>query len=335
MIGRTPPAPLIPGAMPTAREWNETQELLSRASYVDGANVHVLQSAGTGIFLSYPAAADRFLIKTTGKADPEESQTFDNYYAWTRQTRNPDAGAFENHPHLVQGDLSFFPAIEINGNADVPDGTLAEAWISDDGEDVLFDAGGAGESSSIQVVIDGQTFSVSQLQLSTSQFGYTDLENGILSIYPPTVPYGCPCWYWVTLDYTDFATASGVNSVKAFTLPAGGRIHAIKAKHTTAFSGGSIIVYYYNGLGILGDLDKYNGDGGFLVGNNYDMTVAPGDRVGYTSDSNPDFYGTPYRIDDHNNDTDVYATVNCGGASLDEATAGEVEIGILASVAKK
>src|ERR1700704_3236752 len=58
------------------------------------------------------------------------------------------------------------------------------------------------------------------------------------------------------LDFSYFATAGPTLSIPLFKLPAGGCIHGIKIKHSTAFAGPSISAYSIS-VGIAGSNAKY------------------------------------------------------------------------------
>lgn len=77
--------------------------------------------------------------------------------------------------------------------------------------------------------------------------------------YIPIVPLSTavPIWTCVTKTSADFATASLTNNIQAFTLPAGGIIHAVQVIPITTFSGGAILTYTIS-VGTTGTPTKYS-----------------------------------------------------------------------------
>jgi hypothetical protein len=65
-----------------------------------------------------------------------------------------------------------------------------------------------------------------------------------------------PYWRKYTKTFTDLAAPTASNDIELFSLPAGGIIHAIKLKHSAAFTGGAIATYTLS-VGIALYLDKY------------------------------------------------------------------------------
>lgn len=94
----------------------------------------------------------------------------------------------------------------------------------------------------------------SDAQLTAASSFVTTNASGNLVTTPTTA--AVPTWVKVTKDYSDLATAAPTNTITLTTLPAGGVVHAVKIKHSTAFSGGSITSYTVE-VGITGDTDKY------------------------------------------------------------------------------
>jgi len=128
---------------------------------------------------------------------------------------------------------------------------------------------------------------------------------------------GVPRWVKVTKDYTDFATNGLTNDIEGFLLPAGGVIHAVKIKQSTEFTGGGITAYTLS-VGIAGDLTKYAAA--------FDIFQAAGDTVFEVSDT----------VDGETHDaagTSIRLAATSVTANLDQATAGEVDVWILRTVA--
>lgn len=126
-----------------------------------------------------------------------------------------------------------------------------------------------------------------------------------------------PSWEKFTKSYADFVSAGYSNTITLFTLPAGGVIHGVKIKHSTAFSGGSITGYTLV-VGVDGALAKYASP--------FDVRQSPGDDIfemalGFFSES-------------HANATLVRVTATSVGDTLNMGTQGVVDIWVLKSVAK-
>lgn len=119
----------------------------------------------------------------------------------------------------------------------------------------------------------------------------------------------------VTKVYTDFATAGLTNDIEIFSLPPGGVIHAVKLKHSTAFTGGSIASYTLS-VGVVGTLAKY------LAAK--DVFTAAGATVIYT--------GATIGADHQTNAISIRAEAT-GSHNLDTATAGSATFWIYYSVA--
>lgn len=60
----------------------------------------------------------------------------------------------------------------------------------------------------------------------------------------------------VTKTFADFSSAGASFDIELFQLPAAGLLHAIKLRHTAAFTGGAISAYTLS-IGITGTLNKY------------------------------------------------------------------------------
>ena len=60
----------------------------------------------------------------------------------------------------------------------------------------------------------------------------------------------------VTKTYQNLSLANPTNDIDLIQIPAGGQVHAIKLKHSAAFTGGAISAYTLS-LGITGALTKY------------------------------------------------------------------------------
>lgn len=125
-----------------------------------------------------------------------------------------------------------------------------------------------------------------------------------------------PCWTKYTFTFSDFSTAATTNSITLFSLRAGGVIHAVKIKHSTAFSGGAIASYTVE-AGIAGNTTKYAPA--------FDVFQATGATTyAITNDG----FG-----ESHTASTTIQITATSTGANLDAATAGSVDVWVLASAA--
>lgn len=123
-------------------------------------------------------------------------------------------------------------------------------------------------------------------------------------------------WSKYTVTYSDLSAAALTNSISLFTLPAGGIIHAVKIKHSTAFAGTSITAYNVS-VGITGTLAKYASAFNVL------QAVAN------------DTFQLSSGLFSENNvaTTDVKVTATSVGANLSAATQGSVDIWVLTSTA--
>lgn len=137
----------------------------------------------------------------------------------------------------------------------------------------------------------------------------------------PTVLTGLgpvPLWIKVgnAVSYTAFSTAATMNSIALFTLPAGGVIHGIKIKHSTAFAGTSITAYTVS-VGISGTVAKY----------------ASAFNVFQTVSSTAFQLSGDFVEENDGATTGVLITATSTGANLSAATAGVVNVFALLSVA--
>ena len=67
---------------------------------------------------------------------------------------------------------------------------------------------------------------------------------------------GTPRWRKFSVSESAFTAAATSEDIELFSLSAGELIHAVKIKHSTAFSGGGA-TSFSTSVGIAGDLDKY------------------------------------------------------------------------------
>lgn len=125
---------------------------------------------------------------------------------------------------------------------------------------------------------------------------------------------GVPVWTKYSLDYTDFATAAASNEITLGVVPAKTVIHATVLKHGASFTGGTIASYTLK-VGISGAPGKYLSP--------FDVFQAPGDTVG--SVANDGF------CEDYANPVTVTITATATGDTLDNATAGTVDVWLYTS----
>ena len=125
-----------------------------------------------------------------------------------------------------------------------------------------------------------------------------------------------PQWTKYTVVYTDLSTAATTNNITLFTLPAAGIIHGVKIKHSTSFTGGSISAYTVS-VGITGNLTKY----------------ASAFDVFQAAASNTFQLTNVLNSEDHASTTAIKIAATSTGANLNAATAGSVDVWVLASQA--
>ena len=125
-----------------------------------------------------------------------------------------------------------------------------------------------------------------------------------------------PIWLKFSKSYSDFSTAALTNSITLFTLPAGGIVHAVKIKHSTAFAGTSITGYNVS-VGITGTLAKY--------ATAFDVLQAVAADTFQISNG--------LFSESHTATTDVKVTATSVGANLSAATQGSVDVWVLTSTA--
>jgi hypothetical protein len=123
-----------------------------------------------------------------------------------------------------------------------------------------------------------------------------------------------PRWVSATKTYTNLAAAATTNGIEVYSLPAGYCIHAVKIKHSTAFTGGAISAYTVQ-VGTSGTTDKYAGA--------FNVFQAAGDTTFQVSEA----FGT----ENHGSATSILLTATSTGANLDQAAAGSVTVWLLVS----
>lgn len=125
-----------------------------------------------------------------------------------------------------------------------------------------------------------------------------------------------PRWRKYTKAYGDFSTAGTTNNIELFSLPPACVIHAVKIKHSTAFSGGAISAYTIS-VGITGTLAKY---------------AAAFDVFQAASATAFSITGT-IGSESHTAVTSIKVAATSTSANLNAATAGSVDVWVLWSEA--
>jgi hypothetical protein len=93
-----------------------------------------------------------------------------------------------------------------------------------------------------------------------------------------TTPGAIPVWIKITRTYSDFSANANSNGITLWTAPAGAIIHAVKIKHSTLFSGGTLGAYNI-GVGISGTPYAFAGAADVhqtVSGINYEFAVVGG-----------------------------------------------------------
>lgn len=128
-----------------------------------------------------------------------------------------------------------------------------------------------------------------------------------------------PQWVHVGAGLTNasFSLGATTNSITLFTLPAGGVVHAIKIKHSVAFGGGSLSAYTIS-VGISGTLAK----------------LASAFNVFQAASATTFQLSTALDEENESTGTAILATAVSTGGNLNTATAGNVDIWALLSIAQ-
>lgn len=125
-----------------------------------------------------------------------------------------------------------------------------------------------------------------------------------------------PTWVKYTFAYTALSAAATSNAVTIDSLPAGGVIHAIKIKHSTAFAGTGITAYTI-GVGTGGST---------TLTSDYNVFQTVASNTFYMADTTLATY-------DNTSTTTIQVIAKSTGANLSSATAGSVDIWLLVSKA--
>jgi hypothetical protein len=123
-----------------------------------------------------------------------------------------------------------------------------------------------------------------------------------------------PKWFKYTVTHTALQAAATSNDIELLSLPAGGVIHAVKTKHSVAFSGGAIATYTVS-VGIAGTLAKYSSA--------FNVFQAIGNTVFQMSST--------LGSENHGAVTSIRVAAVSSGANLNASAAGSVDIWVLIS----
>jgi hypothetical protein len=123
-----------------------------------------------------------------------------------------------------------------------------------------------------------------------------------------------PRWIKYTKAYTDFNGAALTNQATLFTLQDRGVIHAVKLKHTTAFTGPSLTKATVS-VGIAAEPAKYMGP--------FNVKAAVADGL-YQLNTSPD--GEQHTADGLGAGTAIVAQLNTVGCNGNALTAGAIDV---------
>lgn len=214
-----------PGSTISASELQRTSDLADRSERGGVAGVAASQNDGGGLHVAVPPPAE-WWIKITGNVS---SPMY--FYNWVTVRKTIDRLSWEDDD---QGPLGFYdslPAIEINDDESVPDGTITRAWLGDDGESVYFDftggtGGGGGGDNVTHNYVNNSTINIDNTS-TLNNAGKTILTG------PLYQPYGT--LISLTSDVDDLVLPSGnirvliaadedywrINSINPGLVPAG------------------------------------------------------------------------------------------------------------------
>lgn len=122
-------------------------------------------------------------------------------------------------------------------------------------------------------------------------------------------------WTKYTVPYDSFTASANTETIELFELPIKGVIHNVIVKHSEAFSGGSLSAYIVK-VGLTGETDKYSPS--------FDVFQAIADTT--ASNNRCDF------VEDFGSVTSIKITADSLGDTLDNVTAGSVDVWVFQSV---
>jgi len=154
--------------------------------------------------------------------------------------------------------------------------------------------------------------------LRTMDHGTGGVDNLTLQVLAGVLSarYAVPRWKKFTVTHTQLQAAATTNNITLFTLPGHGVIHAVKMKHSAAFTGGAISAYTIN-IGITDNLTKYTIP--------HNVFQAPGDTV-MQLDTTAGFETA------NSSGKDIKIAATSTGANLSASTAGSIDVWVLYSV---
>ena len=130
------------------------------------------------------------------------------------------------------------------------------------------------------------------------------------------VATGTPRWRKFTVVESDFTAAAASEAITLFTLDAGEIIHAVKIKHSTSFTGGTIADFTLE-VGISGDSTKY--------ASAFDVFQSVADTTFQLT--------SVFNSESHGSGTTIEVTARSASDDVLDATAGAAEIWVLVSKA--
>jgi len=154
------------GQLAPAELLRKMQDSLQAITRMGGDSVFQLPG---GLILNTPNPDSLWIIilggsgngAAEGSGNSFSSAWGDNYYDWqaTRLTVTDDGLEIRDQdPSGMQGFFNNVPAIEVNGNIDVPPGTIVRAWRSPSGRSFEFEFGGGNAGSGSGGQTQGYTF---------------------------------------------------------------------------------------------------------------------------------------------------------------------------------
>ena len=260
-------------------------------------------------YLGYPGGGE---VVTLGRVTtPDTSaQVTSNTTAsvgtgWTLEF----AGGDSDDAAQPGGDISFFT----NKTGTAHSLTKAGFFRASDGAFELSGATSGAVGFIAPAVAGSTTYTLPSADGTAGQMLSTD---GAATLSWATPGGVTPVWTKYTVPYSSFTAIANTESITLFTLAAGGVIHGVKIKHSTAFSGGALSAYDVS-VGIAGNEQKY--------APNFDVFQATGAT---TYDLTSDLGG-----EDHGATTAILITATSVGDTLDQVAAGSVDVWVLTSTA--
>jgi hypothetical protein len=146
----------------------------------------------------------------------------------------------------------------------------------------------------------------------------TDYTSGVIGYLGLVGQGNDPEWISFTIPYTSVQTAALTNAITLYTLPAKGVVHAVKQKHSTAFTGGAIATCTSQ-IGITGTPAKYAAA--------FNIFQAPADTAAAKQ-----ITGT-IGIESDVTTTPIILTATSTVANLSALTQGSLTVSLLVSIA--